>query len=228
VLFALNSPISLAGLALAFVLGLILRVVAIRVVQAQQRRRRGFGGRGYGGGPWFAPRRDIDVFGVVSAVIGGTGWGKKLEDDGIRPASVATLLAGPVTTIVAAQVVFAAYKITGGSSFLLDNSAASILYGAAGGGSTALEAFLLSLAVGLLCFGLLALIPLPPLDGWGLLRHAVRKPGNGFQKARYWLEEQNVGIAIVLAGMLLPIIGGLPLFATLFSLVSYPVMQLWA
>lgn len=224
-LFALSRPIALAGLALAFVLGLILRVVAIRVVQ-RRRVPAGWDAPRRSGGKLLDARRDVDIFGLVAAVVGGTGWGKKSEDVGMAPAPVRVLLAGPVAVILAAQVAFLGFVLVADPVGLSALNASSVLRGEVIGG-TSLQMFLLSLAIGLLCFGLLALVPLPPLDGWGLLRHAVKRPGTGFQKARHWLEEQNVGIAILLAGMLLPLFRGLPLFLFVLDLVTWPFLLLW-
>jgi hypothetical protein len=225
VLFALGRPIALAGLALAFVLGLIIRVVAIRVVQ-RRRVPAGWGTPRRAGGKLVDVRRDVDIFGLVAAVVGGTGWGKKVEDAGMSPAPLRVLLAGPIAVLVAAQLVFLTFVLVSEPVGLSSLSSSSVLRGEVVGG-TSLQLFLLSLAVGLLCFGLLALVPLPPLDGWGLLRHAVKRPGTGFQKARHWLEDQNVGIAILLAGMLLPLFRGLPLFLFVLDLVSWPFLLLW-
>jgi hypothetical protein len=225
VLFALGQPIALAGLALAFVLGLVIRVLAIRVVQRRQVPA-GWGTPRRAGGKLVDVRRDVDIFGVVAAVVGGTGWGKKAEDAGLAPAPLRVLLAGPIAVIVAAQLVFLAFVLVAAPVGLSLLSASSVLRGEVTGG-TSLQMFLLSLAIGLLCFGLLDLVPLPPLDGWGLLRHAVKRPGTGFQKARYWLEDQNVGIAILLAGMLLPLFRGLPLFLFVLDLLTWPFLLLW-
>ncbi|MFI5955907.1 hypothetical protein [Cryptosporangium sp. NPDC051539] len=224
-LFALQSPVALAGLLLAFVLGLAIRVVAIRLVQ-RRRVPAGWDVPRRSGGKLVDVRRDVDIFGVVAAVVGGTGWGKRVEDAGMAPAPLRVLLAGPVAVLVASQLAFLSFIVVAGPVSLGSLSASSVLRGDLVGG-TSVELFLLSFAVGMLCFGLLDLVPLPPLDGWGLLRHAVRRPGTGFQKARYWLEDQNVGIAILLAGMLLPLFRGLPLFLFLLDIVCWPFLLLW-
>ena len=225
-LYALRRPIALLGLVLAFGLALTIRAVAIRVVQ-RQRAPVGWGTARHGGGRFVDPKRDIDIFGAVAAVVGGTGWGKKVDGVGVRPAPVRVLLAGPVSVLVASQLAFLSYLFSGADPIQLRFvNASDVLHGYAPG--TSIQAFLHSLAVGLLCFGLLALVPLPPLDGWGLLRHAVRRPGTGFQKATYWLEEQNVGIAILLVGMLLPLLSSVPLFLYLLDLVTAPVLLLWS
>jgi hypothetical protein len=227
VLYALSRPVALVGLVLAFLLGLVIRAVAIQVV----RRRRVPAG-------WDVPRRrlgrvvdlkrDVDIFGAVAALLGGTGWGKKVESDSYAPPPIRTLLAGPVAVLVASQLAFLAFVLSGADPIQLRFvNASDVLRGDAPG--TAVQVLLHSLAVGLLCFGLLAFVPLPPLDGWGLLRHAVKRPGPGFQKAQHWLEEQNLGVALLLlVGMLLPLFAGLPLLLYLLDLVTSPVLLLWS
>jgi hypothetical protein len=226
VLYALRRPIALLGLLLAFVLALTIRAVAIRLAQ-RRRVPAGWGESRRGTARLIDLKRDVDIFGAVAAVVSGTGWGKRVEDAGMRPAPLRALLAGPISVLVASQIVFVVYLFSGADPIQLRFvNASDVLHGYAPG--TSIQAFLHSLAVGLLCFGLLALIPLPPLDGWGLLRHAVRRPGTGFQKATYWLDEQNVGIAILLAGMLLPILSDVPLFLYVLDLVTAPVLVLWS
>lgn len=225
-LYALSRPIALIGLLLAFVLGLIIRAVAIRLVQ----RRQVPAGWGYQRPKSRAVdlKRDVDIFGAVAALLGGTGWGKKVESSTYGPPPIRQLLAGPVAVLIASQLVFLVYLLTGAAAIQLRFvNASDVLHGEAPG--TTLQVILHSMAVGLLCFGLLAFVPLPPLDGWGLLRHAVKRPGTGFQKAQHWLEDQNLGVAVLLlVGMLLPLFQGLPLLLFLLDLVTAPVLLLWS
>jgi hypothetical protein len=51
----------------------------------------------------------------------------------------------------------------------------------------------------LLAFGLLALPPVPPLDGFGLPWFAQRRPGSGMQGYRLWFEHNNLGVVVLLA-----------------------------
>ena len=86
--------------------------------------------------------------------------------------------------------------------------------------------FLLAVAVGLLCFGLLALLPVPPLDGFGVLWSAVRRPGHGLQAYRLWLQEKNLGVVILLACCFFPL--DHPLLLLPLDLVGTPILRLWA
>jgi hypothetical protein len=88
--------------------------------------------------------------------------------------------------------------------------------------------FLLHFAVALLAAGLLALVPLPPLDGWALvLRAAGPRPSPGFAKAQHWLDENNVGVVILLIGIALPLVGS-ALVLYVLGIVAYPVFLLWS
>jgi hypothetical protein len=217
VLWALGQPVALIGLALAFVVA-----VAIRAVTQQLLAR---GRQGMRGQRLFDPRRDFDVFGAVAAILGGTGWGKRAPAGFGGRTRVAVLLGGPVAVLVASQLAFAAYRVVGDPFPLRLYSASEVLHGIPGDVSTQL---LLSFAVGLLCFGLLALVPLPPLDGWGLLANrAGNRPSQGFARAQHWLDDQNIGVVILLVGLVIPLAGG-PLFLFLLNLIVTPVMRAWA
>jgi len=213
-IFAILQPVALLGLVLGFAVSVVLRAV----VQHAVAKRDPYGRRR----TLFEPRRDIDVFGVVAAVLGGTGWGKRLE--GGRPAA---LLAGPFAVLALSQLSFLAYRLLGGDPALPQlYSASSVFRGVPSG--LAWEKVLFSFAVSTLCFGLLALVPLPPLDGWGLLAHrAGSRPGQGFAKARHWLEEQNIGVVILLVGLIIPLAAGVPLFVFLLDVVTFPVIAIW-
>jgi Zn-dependent protease len=74
-------------------------------------------------------------------------------------------------------------------------------------------------AVVQLLVGVISLIPLPPLEGGRLLFLFTPKTG-GWQKAEYNLAERNIGLIIVLVG-LIRISGGLtPPFAYLGDVIA--------
>jgi len=221
VLFALGQPIALVGLLIGFAVALLLRAVVQHALAGRGRmamRRAAL----------FDHRRDIDPFGVVAGVLGGTGWGRKAPEGADGRPRLAVLWAGPVSVLIASQLAFLVFRLIGGDAGALRVYFVSdIVYGGIPG--SALTQFFLSFAVGLLCFGLVALVPLPPLDGWGLVaRRAGPRPGTGFAKAQFWLEEKNVGVAVLLFGFIIPLAGGLPLFLFLLNAVATPVMRLWA
>jgi Zn-dependent protease len=203
VLFALGTPVAFAALLAAFLLALCLRAIAIRLTA----RSLGLADRHES--IWPRLREDVDPFGAVGVAIGGVGWGKMLSVDDIpryrgrlRPALV--FLAGPLVTIVLGEILIAvcAVAFPDDLSYL---SPGSVLLGI--GGLPAGQVVLLSLGIGLLSFGVLGLIPIPPLDGFGIMYNALRRPGASIQWMRLWFEEKNIGVVILVACCLFPLPG---------------------
>jgi len=237
VLRALAQPAAAGGLLVAFLLALAARAVVQNLLAA----RLGLTTRH--GGPWPGVR-DVDPLGAIAATLAGSGWGHAgpvADDHGHRRGARAAVLAvGPLTVLALAGIAFFAYRSAyptpGGTT---DSERLSILAGLpadplslyrprdvlSGIIAPPGQQFLLSLAVGLLCFGLLALVPLPPLDGFGLLWLTLRHPREGARKARYWLVEQRVGGVILLALALFPF--DRPLLQLFFDLAGTPLMRLW-
>ncbi|HEX5202779.1 hypothetical protein ACFQS1_31220 [Paractinoplanes rhizophilus] len=200
-LFALGTPVAFAALVCSFLLALVLRAVAIRLAA----RSLGFAHRGESITPRL--REDVDPFGAVAAAIGGMGWGKQLSVDEIprhrgRGRAALVFLAGPLTCLVIGEILIAAYSFAFPGDLLAFIGPADVLRGI---DLPAGQAILLSLGVGLVCFGLLALIPIPPLDGFGVLYSALRRPGNGMQWMRLWFEDKNIGVLILLICCLFPL-----------------------
>ena len=93
-----------------------------------------------------------------------------------------------------------------------------------GGGELLLRVLLM---VGLMnvFVGALSLVPLPPLDG-GRLLFALAPRSAGWQKAEYQLDERNIGIAVVLALLLIPLGGPQALLPVLLDTVVGPLADL--
>jgi Zn-dependent protease len=91
-----------------------------------------------------------------------------------------------------------------------------VLHGAVG--PTMWAQFTLSVAVGLLCFGLLALVPLPPLDGYRLIPSAA---------CRRLSAVERYGVVVVLLLLIVPIAGRPPLQVAL-DLVAGPLVRAWS
>jgi hypothetical protein len=226
VLFAIAKPAAFAGLLVAFLLGLTLRVVAMRVAARALRLDDTRGGR-------LLPhwREDIDPFGAVVAAIAGTGWGRPIDIDAMprfasRGRRAAVVAAGPLTAVVAGLLVLTLYRVVlpEGRFTLLFINAGTVLRGwnqlSLGG------QFLLALGVGLLCFGLLALIPLPPLDGFALFWLCLRRPSESAQRARYWLTEKNLGTVILMVMTFFPLSS--PFLHLFLNLLAAPFLWVWA
>jgi Zn-dependent protease len=221
VLFALGEPVAFAALVVSFLLGLVLRAVAIRLTA----RTLGLADRREPLAPRL--REDIDPFGAVAAAIGGMGWGKQLSVDEIprrrgRGRAAAVFLAGPLTCIILAEILLGVYAAVYSSDDLAFLSPADVLLGVRGQFGPQV---LLSIAVGLLSFGLLALIPIPPLDGFGVLYNALRRPGPGIQWMRLWFEEKNLGVVILLVLCLFPLPGSFLL--SILDALGLLFVRLW-
>jgi hypothetical protein len=211
------------GLLIAFLLALVLRAYAIRITA----RMLGLTDSREPVTPRL--REDIDPFGAVAAAVGGAGWGKVIDVDEVprfsgRARSAAIFAAGPIVTLVGAQIFFLIHRFAYPDSFLLQIFRPSnILRGEAQADVGAV--LLMSVAVGLLAFGLLALIPIPPLDGFGILWSAMRRPGTGMQNMRLWLDHKNLGVVILLVCSFFPL--GSPLILIPVDLIGTVFMRLW-
>lgn len=221
-LFAILKPGALIGLLVAFLLALTLRVVAMRLV-----------GRALGVLDRREPvlphwRTDIDPFGAVAAAIAGTGWGRAVDIDVMprwagRGRKVATVAAGPLAPLLVGLAVLTAYTLLYPGALLVLDGAGEALRG---GWAPSLPAqFLLSVAIGLICFGLLNLVPLPPLDGFALLWLSMRHIGAAGERARGWLVENNIGVLILLLIVFFPF--GYPLVYLFIDILAAPVLWTW-
>lgn len=220
-LFALGEPIAFVALVVAFLLGLLLRSFAIRMTARTLHlsdRREPVSPR---------PREDVDPFGAVAAAVGGMGWGKVVSVDEVsrhqgRGRAAAVFAAGPLACILVAQIFFAAYVTLYQGDLLSVFSVSDVLRGLP---LPLGPQVLLCLAVGLLSFGLLALIPLPPLDGFGILWSVQRRPGPGMQWMRLWFEDKNLGVLILLIFCFFPL--GAPILMVILNVLGLPFLLLW-
>jgi Zn-dependent protease len=225
VLYALGHPLAFAALVVSFLLGLLLRAVAVRLTA----RSLGLADRHESITPRL--REDVDPFGAVAAAIGGMGWGKPLSVDEIprrrgRGRAAAVFAAGPLTCIVIAQLFLAAVFVIYHDGLFAYAYPSDILLAGYSSGVTAGEQVLLSLGVGLLSFGLLAVIPIPPLDGFGILYSAVRRPGSAMQWMRLWFEDKNIGVVILLALCLFPF--GAPFLLYVLNILGVLFLRAWS
>lgn len=221
-LFALGEPVSFVTLVASFVLALLLRAVAVRLTA----RSLGLVERSEPVGPRL--REDVDPFGAVAAAVGGMGWGRIIGVDEIprwrgRGRAATVFLAGPLTCIIVAQVLFCLYAVSAADNYLGILAVSDILRGAP---LPYADQVLLCLAAGLLTFGLLALIPIPPLDGFGVLWSALRRPGPGLQWMRLWFEEKNLGVLILLVMCFFPL--SHPFLLVVLDVLGVLFLRLWA
>ncbi|HVE97909.1 MAG TPA: site-2 protease family protein [Mycobacteriales bacterium] len=206
-LFFLDQPGPLVGIVLGFLVG----VVAHAVVQAVLADRMGDRQARVAGRISADPRRHLDAFGVVTMLIAGVGWGKPVPFDDRRLGRgrfLLVLAAGPLAQVVLAAAAFAALRVVAADGRLAGFAAQALLFFA-----------LVNVAS-----AVLALVPLPPLEGNRALWVLAPTTG-GWQRARYYSEEQNYGQAALVV-LLLPIFSGVGLLMRLVYAVSRPLVDL--
>lgn len=222
-LYALAHPASLLVLLTSFVVGMTLH----GWVQALVAYRLGDRRVGHEGRLRPDPRRHLDPFGAVAAAISGLGWARPVElpDRRRRGAVLAVALSGPLVNVILGLACLLGWRFAFGPGSLprefsyllqhgitLDNHVASLS--------------LLLVGAQQLYLGVLSLVPLPPLDG-GRLLFALAPRTHGWQRAEHQLVERNIGIAVVLALLLLPLgSAGLPLLLQVLDSVLVPVLRL--
>jgi Zn-dependent protease len=206
VLWALAQPAAVAGLVVAFVIGVGLRSAA----QWSVARRLGISAIVGRGGR-------LDPLGVIAACLSGTGWGRPAASPASRRERWA-VLAGPAAVLLASQAAFAAYHTAypGLSLPLRLNRPSDVLHGALA--PTTAAQLMLTVAVGLLCFGLVALLPVPPFDGYRLF-------GGGLAGRRIAVERLAVVAVFVLT--VVPVAGRAPVLMVLDT-VAGPLVRFWA
>mgnify|MGYP003471615602 CR=1 FL=1 len=217
-LWAILSPVAAVGLTCGFLVGLGLRIVAQRL------SGRLLGVRADRHLALPDPRTDIDPIGALSVLLVGTGWGRGAGGTPVpvgRGRVALAVLTGPVAAIVAAQVALAAFVAAcpGDRTALLLNRPSDLLHGAVA--RTAVAQLILSVAVALLCFGLLALLPLPPLDGYRLARMLFTDTGAPVGRGA-----DVAGSAVLLVLAAIPVGGVSPLLMVLDT-VGTPLLRIW-
>lgn len=209
---ALITPAAFAGLLVGFLAAVVLSYLAQSVATRLLTRHWGFGAR-----PADAvrPRRVLDPFGGVAAAIAGPGWGRSVPPSRTAPAYVAvvSLLAGPVVVAVGGLAVLALLPAVGLDPLMLAFVGPADLIG--GVDLPFSQALVLCAGLEMLAVAVLALVPLPPLPMWKIVDRLVPNRSLGWQKTKFWLEERNIGVVILLVLLLLPLGGGVPLMSLL-------------
>jgi Zn-dependent protease len=218
-LYSLGDPVSLVILLVSFVVAVTLhgwvqsvvaRRAGDRTVVAERRTRPD-------------PRRHLDPFGAVAGAIAGIGWAKPVDapDRRRRGTLVRVLLSGPLANLAVGLGTLVAL---GAVSGIRGVSAPSLVL-QNGAGIPLVERLLLLFGLANLMTGLLSLVPIPPLPGGRLLFGlAPRTPG--WQKAEYQLDERNLGIAVLLALLLIPLGGPQALLPTILDTLAGPLVRL--
>ena len=219
-LYALGDPLSLLILLVSFVFAVTLH----GWVQSLVATRAGDRAPAMEGRTRPDPRRHVDPFGAVAAAIAGIGWAKPVQapDRRNRGAMIRVLLSGVVANLVVGLVALAAVPFVASVSFGFLGASRLLQYGIEGPiGPRALLLF----GLANLMTGLLSLIPIPPLPG-GRLMFGLAPRTPGWQKAEYQLDERNIGIAVLLALLLIPLGGTQALLPTILDTIAGPLVRL--
>jgi Zn-dependent protease len=207
VIFVLDDPALLLGMAI----GLVASVLLHNAAQTMAARFSHDGTTRMARRRLWDPKREFDPIGVVVMIIAGLGWGRPVEMSEPRGRGVGrgrfirNLLAGPAAVLAMGVVGFAGFELLPAGAF----------------GRTVLgQASITSIAV-----AVLYLVPLPPLDGARIM-WLLAPPTAGWQKARYYLEEQNYGLGILVL-LLLPLFSNnLGLIGRMVYEVVDPILEL--
>lgn len=219
-LYALGAPVSFLLLALSFLLAVTLHgwLQALVAGRTGDRRPRQEGRLRPD------PRRHVDPFGAVAALIAGFGWARPVDpvDRRRRGALLAVLLSGALLNLLLAVASLVVFRLLYGAG-VWSVSATLLQRGVPGASLGARAALLFGLMN--LYVGLLSLVPLPPLDG-GRLLFALAPRSLGWQKAAYQLVDNNVGIVLVLVLLLLPLGGPQALLPVILDDIASPLVRL--
>jgi hypothetical protein len=214
---ALGSPVAFLGLLVGFLAAVVVQAYA----QAGMARLLGDRAavRRLGG-----LRRVLDPFGAVAAALGGPGWGVTPEIPlRSRGRLALALIAGPVAVFVLGLAGIYGFIAAGGFRPGLGGVGLSDVLG----GLDVLPAgqiFLVCFGLEALSMSILALVPLPPLPGWRLLELA--STGSlGWQRARHYLVDVNLGLLALLVLLILPLGGSRPLLLIILDNVVGSILS---
>jgi hypothetical protein len=208
-LFVLDKPALLLGIIAALYIGVVVggaaTVLTARALGDPMGQRSGFLS--------LNPAKHVQIYSAVCMVLAGYGWAETVPLNDrwrarrfhvcaavlARPVVYALLSLGALAGAKAINVLYAVGvdRIPEAAAGTL-NASGSIHH------SFAAE-LLVQMAVVFAALCVIALIPLPPTD-LGRVIFTLGGTSMGWQKARYQLEERNLGLAIVLALLLLPIL----------------------
>jgi hypothetical protein len=202
-LFVLNKPALLVGIIAALYIGVVVGSAATVLVakllgdpMGQRQGRLSLN-----------PVRHVQIYSAVSMVLGGYGWAEQVPlNDRWRARRwhvTAAVLARPIAYAALSLAALAGAKAVSVALYAVGDD--RIPKAVAGSSSESFPAeLLLQMAVVFAALCVISLIPVPPTD----LGRAIFTFGGqsyGWQKARYQLEERNIGVVIVLALLLLPV-----------------------
>jgi hypothetical protein len=207
VLYALRYPLSFVVLLVTFVVGLVFRGLAQRLVSGERQPAWVRANKRRRSAQWLKPY--LDPYGVIAALLGGLGWGAPVDISDPRVRSkgrrALQLLVGPVVLGGLGVGLLAAFRAWTGIRFI---GPVKVLNYVVTGSMFATNSHvhyrlpfgqvaLFLAGVELLAMGVLAILPMPPLDG-GKLVFLLAPRSSGWQKVRFRLDEENWGMLVLL------------------------------
>ena len=249
-LYALRYPFSFGVLIATFVVGVTVRGLVQQLVSGERRPKWVRANTKRRRSTWLQPY--VDVYGAIAALLGGVGWGVPVDTSDPRHRSkgrrVAQLLLGPLVLAglgVGLLLVFRSWTHFNGVNAKQFPALADqiSLYAVSTGQSFAGsvpghlhshvhyvlpfgQVALLLAGVELLAMGILAILPLPPLDG-GRWLFALTPRSGGWQRVRFRLDEENWGLLILLFCSF-PVIFRRVLLISILGAIVNPLVRLIA
>jgi hypothetical protein len=219
-LFALRQPATLLGLVLGFAVGCFLRVTLQQLIVGGRNSSRSTGRA------LRAPMTWLDPFGLVGALLAGIGWSPRPVLNRSKPRQVWAMVVVAVGVHAAlAAIGLAAYVAAGGLRIAIPfASTISVLHGTQVIATTFAEKVALGFGVENLGCGLLALVPIPPLElGVALWSTLPKSPGS--RRIAYRVLDEQWGIGIVLVLLLLPLAAEQPALLQLVGTVGDRILR---
>ncbi|MDP3712812.1 MAG: hypothetical protein Q8R60_10065 [Mycobacteriales bacterium] len=170
------------------------------------------------------PRRQIDPFGAIGALVGGVGWSRGVATPARhrRSAVLLTTLVPAGVLLVLGLALLVGWRLVSGLSLPAGADVSLLLREQTPFVPVGELALLLTGAV-FLVNGLLSLLPLLPLAG-GRLLFALAPRSRGWQQAEHQLGERNIGTVVLLALCLF--VTSVPLLPAVLDAIAGPLAAL--
>jgi membrane-associated protease RseP (regulator of RpoE activity) len=133
------------------------------------------------------------------------------------------MLTGPLANAALSVAALVVLAVTNSATGLAGSpSLGDILHGHLGL-SSAGPTLLTAIAIINMYMAVLSLVPLPPLEG-GRIMFLLAPPTLGWQKAQYYLVERNIGIGVLLVGLILSLGANPAPIAYLVGTIAEPIL----